>query len=80
MTPEDIIVEYEALMAFAGETLKECRCGMHTHSKVCPQCEQRLSGDPTVDALRQQAESGEVDFSAFAKPEDFEPVRPGEKP
>lgn len=84
MTDEDLIVEFEAILAARGEKLKECPCSMQTHAKTCPVCGCKLSGDPIADSLRQQMEEGkDVDLNQLdprIKAEEFEPVRPGEMP
>lgn len=85
MTEEDILVEFEADMAFSGEPLKSCpKCGTETHRKACPQCEIALTGDQKIDEAVLLAESGEdVDLDALLRPgkkEEMVPVNPWEVP
>jgi hypothetical protein len=83
MTDDDIVVEYEALLAARGEKLKECPCGMLTHDRVCPFCSCPITGDPVADDLRRRAEAGEdVDLNLLdpRNRDTFEPIDPGELP
>lgn len=75
-------MEYEACLAFDGESLKECpQCGRETHRKNCPVCNNpdgtplSISGDTGFDKVLARLEAGEEieDFDAFLK-EEFEPV------
>lgn len=87
MTDIEIAIEYEADLAYQGETLKECpRCHRKTHARACIRCETKrgplqLTGDIVADAARADEEDGlEVDLDAAfsVKREDFIPVKPGE--
>lgn len=83
MPIEDQIVEFEAILAHQGETIKECPCGMVTHSKVCPDCGTKLTGDTLADEVRRKVENGEdVDLNLLAgiQNDEFAPVEPGERP
>lgn len=82
MSDAEILMEYEACLAFDGELLKECpECGRETHRKNCPDCTDSdgeplpISGDTGFDKALKRLESGEEieDFDAFLK-EEFEPV------
>lgn len=92
MTEEDIILEYEAYLAYEGEALKKCpRCEAETHRKQCPYCVVALTGDKEADDLFDRIEKGEdVDLSVLGgkreaslievvKKEEFEPVKRGDK-
>lgn len=66
MTDEDIALEYEADLAFNGETLKQCfQCEAETHRQHCPTCKNpdgtpvSLSGDTNFDDAVAKMESGE---------------------
>lgn len=83
MTDEDLVVEFEAILAARGEKLKECPCGMATHGKTCPVCGCALSGDPVADDLRRRAEAGEeIDLSILDPKiaDTFVPIAPGDAP
>lgn len=89
MTEDEIILEYEAHLAYEGEALKKCpRCDAETHRKQCPYCDVALSGDKEADDLFDRIEKGEdVDLSVLGgkkaeaslieavKREGFEPVK-----
>lgn len=92
MTDEDILLEYEAHLAFNGEILKTCpRCALETHRKKCPECGITLTGDQVMDDALARVEAGEeVDLDALLRPgsesrhlppsEEWEPIPPGEMP
>jgi hypothetical protein len=66
MTDFDILIEYEAQLANAGEPIKTCpKCGIETHRVQCPDCKNpdgtniSLSGDSEMDDLQTRIEAGE---------------------
>jgi len=74
MTDEDILLEYEAVLAYSGEELKECpKCGLKTHRKHCTGCKVndeplQLTGDALGDELAACMEAGEnLDIEAFIR-------------
>lgn len=86
MTDEDICIEYEAVLAFQGETLKTCpNCKTQTHAKACVDCGIKLTGDQIMDSVSARIEAGEeiADLDALLRPsktEKFEPLTPGDLP
>lgn len=73
MTVDDIVVEYEAHLAFSGEVLKECpRCGFETHRTSCPYCTvedkpMELTGDKLMDEAKAKMEEGVLDMQELEK-------------
>lgn len=88
MTDQDILIEFEAYLAFNGEPLKTCpKCGIETHRRECPGCEIKLTGDRQMDAVMADIEAGADidDLDTLLRPgkkpnEEFEPVKPGDLP
>jgi len=84
MTDDELIVEFEAIIASRGNKLKTCPCGMVTHATVCPTCGAKLTGDAVLDDVMKRAEAGEsVDLSVLdpkLERDKFVPIRPGEAP
>jgi hypothetical protein len=87
MTDEGIRIEYEADLAWRGETLKTCpQCGVETHRTQCPHCivdgeALVISGDPVLDKAMAAVQAGEkIDMKALeeALRGGFEKVIPGE--
>ena len=86
LTDEDILLEYEADLAFNGEVLKTCpQCETQTHRPKCPECRIKLTGDGEMDRVFAEIEAGEdVDLDARLRPQKqtdtFEPVKPEDIP
>ncbi|MCK5607604.1 hypothetical protein KAR91_37315 [Candidatus Pacearchaeota archaeon] len=86
MTDDDILLEYETLLAYEGEPLKTCpNCEAKTHRKHCVKCvnedgqPQPLTGDSAIDQAMADIEAGkDVDLEAMLRG-GFETVPKGKK-
>lgn len=86
MTDEEVLLEYEAHLAYEGEQLKTCpRCGIETHRPQCPTCKTPdgqalpLTGDSAMDEAYAKIKQGEeVDLEQIIRG-GFVPVAPWEE-